>query len=389
MSSKFKIFIAVVITFVLTSLVALSVIGILSDGRLYRMEAVVGIIDRQYIGEFDREAAEDAAISAYVAAIGDPYAAYYDKSSSESFQNTVTGNYVGIGIEVYADTTSGDMVVLSAYNGSPAKRAGIKSGDVITAIDGVSYGAENMTDAVLIMKGANIENPVGTELTLTVRRGDETLDIAVTRDEIDLYIIESSVVGDGILYLRYTGFSAESADKLEKLLDGADETYKGVILDLRENPGGDLDAAVDVCDLFLDDGLIMYTENKSGNRIEMSAREGSCKLPLAVLVNEGSASASEVVAGCIQARERGLIIGEKTYGKGVSQMIFKLGLDDDSEMVKVTSYKNYRPDGIWLDEAVTPDIEAESKIEIDEYGNVTFGEPDEALMKAIEEISKR
>ena len=388
MSSKLKIFFAVVVTFVLTASAGLYLLGQQQSGRLYRLEAVANIIDSRYIGEYDRESAEDAAISAYVAAIGDPYAAYYDKSSSESFQNTVKGNYVGIGIEVY-DNLAGDIVVLAAYNGSPAKRAGIRSGDVITAIDGVSYGAENMTDAVLIMKGANIENPVGTELTLTVRRGDETLDIAVTREEIDLYIIESSVVGDGILYLRYTGFSAESADKLEKLLDGADETYKGVILDLRENPGGDLDAAVDVCDLFLDDGLIMYTENKSGNRIEMSAREGSCKLPLAVLVNEGSASASEVVAGCIQARERGLIIGEKTYGKGVSQMIFKLGLDDDSEMVKVTSYKNYRPDGIWLDEAVTPDIEAGSKIEIDEYGNVTFGEPDEALMKAIEEISKR
>ncbi|MCH5187592.1 MAG: S41 family peptidase [Oscillospiraceae bacterium] len=388
MSSKLKICIAVAVTFILTASAGFYFTGLQSGGRLYRLEAVTSIIDSRYIGEFDREAAEDAAISAYVAAIGDPYAAYYNKSSSESFQNTVKGNYVGIGIEVY-DNLAGDIVVLAAYNGSPAKRAGIKSGDVITAVDGVSFSAEKMADAVLLMKGANIENPVGTELTLTVRRGDENLDIAVTREEIDLYRIESSVVGDSILYLRYSGFSAESADNLGKLLSGAEDTYKGVILDLRENPGGDLDAAVDVCDMFLDDGLIMYTENKSGDRTEMRAKEGACKLPLAVLVNEGSASASEVVAGCIQARERGKIIGEKTYGKGVSQMIFKLGLEDNSEMVKITGYKNYRPDGIWLDEAVTPDIKVESEIEIDEYGNVTFGEPDEALMKAIEEISGR
>ncbi len=392
MSNKSKIVFAVLITFSVTCVVftlALGCIGVSpSAGSLSRLRTVVGIIDSKYIGDYDRDEAENAAISAYVAGIGDPYSVYYDSESAQSLMNAVEGSYVGVGIEIYADTSAKEIVVLSAYDGSPAKKAGLKSGDVIVSIDGVSYDSESMDDAVNRMKGTDMENPVGTELEMVVRRGDELLSLTMRREEINLYRIEQRVVGDNLIYLRCTGFSTESAAEMTEILKDADGIYNGVILDLRENPGGDLDAAVDVCDIFLDDGLIMYTEDKDGKRREYKASDGSCGLPLAVLVDGGSASASEIVAGCIQARGRGVIIGEKTYGKGVSQLIYSLGSSEDSELIKITGYKNYRPDGIWLNEAVTPDIEIASNATADEYGNIVFdSEEDLPLSRAIEELN--
>ncbi len=317
--------------------------------------------------------------------MGDPYASYYDGESAASFQNTISGEYVGIGVEVYADTAADKVVVLAAYNGGPARRAGVKSGDVITAVDGKPVTAADMNETVEYMKGSGLASPIGTELNLSLQRGGESVELTLTREQIDLYKIESSVVGNSLLYVRYTGFSSGSAKKLGELLKGADEKYKGVILDLRENPGGNLNAAVNVCDLFLKDGLIMYTEDKNGVRTEYKADSEAVSLPLAVLVDEASASASEVVAGCIQARGRGVIIGEKTFGKGVSQMIFALG--KNGEMMKITGYKNYRPDGRWLDEAVSPDIEAVTEAEADEYGNVSYGADDAALSAAIDALN--
>lgn len=392
MSSKSKIVFAVLITFSVTCIIFTLVLGLAGitpyGGGLQRLRAVVGIIDGSYIGEYDRDEAEDSAINAYVASIGDPYTVYYDSESAQSLINAVEGSYVGIGIEVFSDPETKEIIVLCAYEGSPAKRAGIKSGDVLVSIDGVLYDGESMDDAVSCMKGAGMENPVGTEMEITVRRDGELLNLTVRREEINLYEIEQRVVGDNLLYLRYTGFSADSAEELSEILENADEVYNGIILDLRENSGGDLEAAIDVCDIFLDDGLIMYTEDKYGNRREYKATSGSCSLPLAVLTDGGSASASEIVAGCIQARERGVIIGEKTYGKGVSQLIYSLGKAADSGMIKITGYKNYRPDGIWLNEAVTPDIEIASDAAFDEYGNIVFDlKEDRPLLKAIEELN--
>ncbi len=394
MSSKTKIVFSVLITFSLTCLLFTAVLGRLGlsagGSGFKRLDAVAAIIQQNYIGEFDRDAAEDAAIEAIVASIGDPYSVYYDGESASSFMNTVEGSYVGIGVEIYADPQTKDIVVISAYDASPAKKAGMKSGDIIVAVDGESYNSETLNEAVLYMKGAHLEEPVNTPLTVTVKRGEEFIDMEMLREEVDLYRIGQKDVGDGLLYLRYTGFSEDSAKKLGDILETADEKYKGIIFDLRENPGGDLDAAVEICDMFLDDGMIMYTEDKNGNRKERNAHEGSCGLPLAVLVDGGSASASEIFAGCIQARGRGIIIGEKTYGKGVSQVVYSLG-DDPSEdgVVKITGLKNYRPDGIWLNEAVTPDIEAENNATLDEYGNIVFdAEGDKPLAIAIEELSK-
>lgn len=392
MSGKSKIVFAVLITFCVCCALFTAAVNFLlpTSGGFKRLNAVASVIEHSYIGDFDKKAAEDAAIEAMVASIGDPYSVYYDGESAVSFMNAVDGEYVGVGIEIYANTETKEIVVISAYDGSPAKRAGVKSGDVLYAVDSIPYSSDEINDAVSHMKGLDLENPVNTPLTLTVKRNGELIDLEMLREKVDMYKIGERVVGEDILYLRYTGFSEDSARKLGEILSSADEKYSGIILDLRENPGGDLDAAVDICDMFLDDGLIMYTEDKNGNREERKATEGKCDLPLAVLVDSGSASASEIVAGCIQARGRGVIIGEKTYGKGVSQMLFPAGKSiEEDGIIKITGLKNYRPDGIWLNEAVTPDIEVKNNASLDEYGNIVFdAQGDDALARAIEELSR-
>ena len=391
MSGKSKILLTVLLTFSVTCIMFVLIFNTLGisvgGGRFNRLEAVSRIIESKYIGEFDEEKAEDAAISAMLSSIDDPYSVYYSPEETESLMTRINGGYVGVGIEVTANIETDEIVVISVYGGSPAQRAGVMSGDVIVAIDGVNYSGATLNDAVAYMKGEGMESPKGKEFVMTVRRGDDLLDLTMTREEIDTNYIEKRDLGDGLLYLRYTGFSKESAQKLSNIINKLDGSTRGIVLDLRENPGGDLDAAVDVCDLFLDDGLIMYTEDKDGNRDEMRAKKGACDLPLTILVDGGTASASEIVAGCMQARGRATIIGEKTYGKGVSQMIFSVGSSYSDGVVKVTSYKNYRPDGIWLNEGVTPDIEAASSAYLDEYGNVAFDvQEDEPLRLAIEEL---
>ena len=393
MNSKTKIAMAVLLTFSATCVLFVYIFntfGIsVGRGNFRRLEAVGRIIEDRYIGEFDLQKAEDAAINAILSTIDDPYSQYYDEDGTLSLLTSIDGNYVGVGIEIASNIQTGEIVVLTVYKGGPAHRAGLMSGDVILAVDGVSYDGSSMDEAVSYMKGQGIDDPLGRELVITVRRVDETLELRMPREEIDMYYIEQKELADGLVYIQYTGFSRDSARNLQNIIESLDESTTGIILDLRENPGGDLDAAVEVCDLFLDGGMIMYTEDKEGKREERYASAGGCDLPLAILVDGGTASASEIVAGCMQARNRAVIIGEKTYGKGVSQMICSLGPDYTGGILKVTGYKNYRPDGIWINEAITPDIEVENNISIDEYGNITFdAQGDEPLNRAVEELKK-
>ncbi len=389
MSGKSKVFLAVLLTFSFTCILFVLIFSSMGisvwGGRFRRLEAVGRMLESRYIGDFDVKKAEDAAIDAMLSTIDDPYSQFYDEESTQSIETTINGSYKGVGIEVGAAET-GEIIVITAYNGGPAQRAGMKSGDVLTAIDGTEYNASTMDAAVAYMRGTGGDDDEK-EMVITVMRDGQTFDLKMKREEIDLYSIEQRRLDGGLLYLRYTGFSAESADKFSEIIEGLDESVTGIVLDLRENPGGDLDAAVELCDLFLDDGLIMYTEDKEGNRDEEYATEGSCDLPLAVLVDGGTASASEIVAGCMQARDRGIIVGEKTYGKGVSQIVCALSPDKSDGILKFTSYKNFRPDGVWLNEGVTPDIEAASVPALDEYGNIVFDEGEDVpLAKAIEAL---
>ncbi|MDO4562937.1 MAG: S41 family peptidase [Clostridia bacterium] len=358
MNGKLKIVLTVLVTFAITVTGCFALMPASSFSELNR---VVKIIEDNYAGEYDPEDAETAAINGVLEYIGDPYAEYYSPEEAASFYEMVSGVYVGIGIEIAFDRESDEIIVVGAFEDSPAYNAGVQPLDRIIRIDGQEYGAADGDKAVSYMRGRHLEDPVGTLVTLTVLRDGAEIEINTMRENINMYPVKGETMGENgqIAYFRYSGFETDS---YAKLLDEIDkvitETTDSIILDLRSNPGGDFDVAIDVCDIFLEKGAhIMYTMDRSERKKEYVSMCDGITLPMAVLVNGGSASASEIVAGSLQANGRAKVIGSVTYGKGVSQSLFPLSGTPAGSLLKLTTLKNYRPDGICIDdEGISPDI---------------------------------
>lgn len=347
-----------------------------------KLVKIGAIIDELYVGEYDEKQMEENAINAVIEALGDKYAVYYDEENAKETMQLLDGYYVGIGVEVFANTQKNAIEVISAYEDSPADKAGIKSGDLIIKVDDTVYTAKNVADAISYMKGAG-EAELNKELSIELERDGERFTVKLKREKINMYKVTSKII-DGICYIRYSGFTQNSEKELEKVINSLDkDKVKGIVLDIRNNPGGDLGSAISACDLFLDDGMIMYTTDKNGKKKEYLATKGASALPLALLVNSSSASASEILAGSLKDRGRAIIVGEKTYGKGVTQTIRYINPFDETEgAVKITTYKNFTPKGIWINEGVAPDIVVKSEKTDRDIKN------DAAFIAAVKAISR-
>jgi carboxyl-terminal processing protease len=302
----------------------------------------------------DRKLLEDA-IRGMLAGL-DPHSAYLDKESYEDLQEGTTGEFGGLGIEVGME--DGFIKVIAPIDDTPAQKAGIKAGDLIIKLDETPVKGLSLNDAVSRMRGKP-----GTKIILTIvrEREEKPLQITIIRDIIKVNSVRAKTLEPGYGYLRIASFQANTGpdlrQELKQLKTDNNNDLKGLVLDLRNNPGGVLNAAVDVADLFLDKGLIVYTEGRiKDSQLRFNAKpvDDVRNTPIVVLVNEGSASASEIVAGALQDHRRAVIMGQKTFGKGSVQTILPMS---NETAVKLTTAKYFTPSGRSIQASgIVPDI---------------------------------
>ena len=341
-----------------------SYVGAQNSNKLYEkidlFSEVLEKIKEEYVDEVDQDKSMDAAINGVLQSL-DPYSSYMDPELFKSMQTDTKGEFGGLGIEIGME--SGVVRVIAPIDGTPAARAGIKAGDYIVRIDDIQVQGKSLSEAVKLMRGK-----VGTNIKLTVRRRNvkKSIEFIITRAIIEVKSVEAELVGENkkIVYLRLKSFNENSDKQLFKKINEFEKKNRptGYILDIRNNPGGLLNQAINITDFFLDDGEIVSTK---GRRIIESRRffakkgDGINGKPIIVITNIGSASASEILSGALKDHKRAIILGERTYGKGSVQSIIPLR---NGGGMRLTISKYYLPSGKSISEiGVTPDIIVEEK----------------------------
>ncbi|MEO1642999.1 MAG: S41 family peptidase, partial [Pseudomonadota bacterium] len=309
-----------------------------------------------YVEEIDEVAAIEAAIDGMLGSL-DPHSAYLSTSDFERMQVTTSGEYGGLGIEVTQE--DGFVKVVTPMDDTPASRAGLEPGDYLTAINGQPIVGLSLDDAVRDMRG-----PAGSDITVTVlREGEDAFDVTLTREVIQPKSVTWRAEDEEIAYLRISTFNERTTISLEEALDEVRDEIgtrpKGIVLDLRNNGGGLLDQAITVSDLFLSGGEIVSTiGRREGDVARYNARGGEefRNVPIVVLINEGSASASEIVAGALQDRDRATVLGMTSFGKGSVQTVIPLGAERGA--IRLTTAKYYTPSGRSIQATgIEPDLE--------------------------------
>ena len=317
---------------------------------------VLNKIDKEYVESVNQSDAMDAAINGVLQSL-DPYSAYMSPEVFNDMQTETSGKFGGLGIEVGME--HGVVKVISPIDNSPASRVGVKAGDYIVKINDIQVQGKSLTEAVEIMRG-----PVGSDIKITVRRRGvkKAIIFKITREIIKIESVKSKYIDNSIGYLRLTVFNENSGDQIKDKIKefNKKKDIKGYILDLRNNPGGLLSQAIKIADFFLENGEIVSTKGRkiSENR-RWFAKKGDLTKgkTLIVLINEGSASASEIVAGALKDHKRAILVGENSYGKGSVQSIIPL---KNKGAIRLTISKYYLPSGKSISEVgVTPDIEVE------------------------------
>ena len=319
------------------------------------LETIEKLVKDKYLNEVDEKKAIEGAIEGYVASLGDPYTEYIPSDEMEDYTEAIMGNYVGIGIYMTINTEKNLIQVIAPIRESPAEEAGIKSGDFITKINGVSYTGDELTQASNIIKGEE-----GTKVTLEILRGEQTLTLEVERRNINTNPVYSDIVDGDIGYLGISSFDEGVAEDFKnKFLSLKEQGIKSLIIDLRDNGGGIVEEATQIIDYIVPKGKeILITVDKDKNEEITKAEEDVLiDMPIVVLVNASSASASEIVAGALKDLDEATIVGSKTYGKGVIQEFLSLS---NGGGLKITIEEYYTPNRTKINGVgITPDVEVE------------------------------
>jgi carboxyl-terminal processing protease len=349
-----------------------------------KLTEIEGLMNNYYLDELDEEQIETWLYKGAVAGLGDPYAAYYTEEEYQSLRDSTNGSYCGIGVEISQNMNTGIVTVVRVFEDGPAMEAGLLPGDILYKVGDTEVTGMDLTMVVSLIKGE--EN---TQVTVSVVRDGEAdyLELSVERRTIEIQTVGSAMLEDQIGYISITSFDDVTTAQFNKALDELEaQGIKGLVVDLRDNGGGLVSSVCAILDRLLPEGLIVYTEDKYGNREEeTSDAEHYFDKPLAVLVNGNSASASEIFAGAVKDYGIGTLVGTKTFGKGIVQKIYPL---HDGTAVKLTVSKYYTPKGNNIHEiGIEPDVEIELYEELKKEVLVPL-EEDNQLQKAIEVLKE-
>ncbi len=337
------------------------------------------IIDKYYLGDVDEEKLKEGAIKGYIEGLGDPYTEYISADEMEDYLSDTMGNFVGIGIYMVKNTEKGKIQVLAPIKGSPAEKAGIQAGDLILTVDGVDYSADEMTIASNKIKGEE-----GTTVTIEVLRGTETKKYELKREKVKVNQVEGKVLSNNIGYINFTSFDETTADDFKAKFEEINKQgIKSLIIDLRNNGGGIVDQALQIADYVADkDSVLLYEVDKNNKETVKKAKtDPIINMPIIILTNENTASASEILAGALKDLGKAKTVGTTTYGKGVIQQILKLS---DGSGLKVTIEEYQTPNRNKIHKiGIAPDEEVKLPDSVTNVLNVTESE-DTQLQKAIE-----
>lgn len=355
-------FYTICVTVLVTAALSLMTASAYYNGKLFikpganaKLNAVIGVLENYYYGDYDKEKAIESATKAYVASIGDPYTTYLDKEDLKEFNELINSSYCGIGVTVQNYVEDNTILVVDVFEGSPAQNAGIVGGDVLTKVNGTPFAGAQLEEAT-----QNIQGEEGTDVVVTVLKKEtgEEVDLTITRKSIQIDSVDSQVLEDNIGYIAISQFAVETGLEFTRHFDAlVEKGIKGLIIDVRDNGGGVTTSLEAVADSLLPKGdMIYYTSDKNGKKKYIKSKiDGITDIPLVVLCNGNSASASEILVGAVKDNKRGTIVGEKTYGKGVVQTLLEM---TDETAIKVTIEKYFTPAGNDIHKkGIQPDVE--------------------------------
>lgn len=396
MTEKKKIVLTAVITAIATAVVTCGVRNITAQFTRYlpsddasknfanKLSIIDSYLDTYYLNDYDKEEMLEQAVVGYVDGLNEPYSKYYPAEEFSEYIEAVEDSYVGIGVVITLDN-DGNIIVLAPFEDSSAYEADVKPGDIIAAVDGVEY--DDMNEAVNHIKGG----PEGSIVNITFIRDGEILEKDIERRQVSVNSVRSEMLDNNIGYVRISAFNmnddaseqdtyTEFKDEVEALQE---QGMEKMIIDLRDNPGGILQVACNIADMLLPEGIITYMEYKDGTREDFNSDANELDIPMVVLINGNSASASEVLTGALKDYEKATVVGTQSYGKGIVQTVYPFL---DGSGISLTVAKYYSPNGICIhDVGIEPDVVVEMPEEYQNmYASSVEHDKDTQLQKAIE-----
>lgn len=327
----------------------------LDEDAAEKIDEIYENINIYYYEDFDKAQLEEALYKGVVDGLNDPYSVYYTEEEYEDLMVSTTGTYYGIGAGLSQDLDTMVVTITKVYRGTPAEEAGLKNGDIILYVEDMDATSMEVSELVQHIRGE-----AGTSVHMTIYREstEETLEFDVERRHVELPSIEGELLEGGIGYIQITEFQSKTDEQFVEMYEDLNaQGMKGLIVDVRANPGGLLSSVVNLCDYILPEGLVVYVEDTFGNKEEYKSDKRSIDVPMIVLIDENSASASEIFAGALKDYEYATLVGKTTYGKGIVQNIIPL---EDGDALKLTTAKYFTPNGNYIHEVgIEPDVEVE------------------------------